>query len=61
MNGSNENVARPVSIVSVSYDTFFFVRLLVQKVRELIGPRSYELIVVDRESRGHARVAARAS
>jgi glycosyltransferase involved in cell wall biosynthesis len=34
----------------VSYDTFFFVRLLVEKVRELIGPRSYEVIVVDRGS-----------
>jgi glycosyltransferase involved in cell wall biosynthesis len=50
MTGSNENVARPVSIVTVSYDTFFFVRLLVEKVRELIGPRSYEVIVVDRGS-----------
>jgi len=46
---------RPVSIVTVSYDTFFFVRLLVEKVRELIGPRSYELIVVDRGSRDGTR------
>jgi len=44
-------MGRPVSIVTVSYDTFFFVRLLVEKVRELIGPRSYELIIVDRGSR----------
>jgi len=41
---------RPISIVTVSYDTFFFVRLLVEKAREFIGPRSYELIVVDRGS-----------
>jgi hypothetical protein len=46
---------RSVSIVTVSYDTFFFVRLLVEKVRELIGSRSYELIVVDRGSRDGTR------
>jgi glycosyltransferase involved in cell wall biosynthesis len=39
----------------VSYDTFFFVRLLVEKVREQIGSRSYELIVVDRGSRDGTR------
>src|SRR5438045_9244123 len=55
MTRSNENVARPVSIVTVSYDTFFFVRLLVEKVRALIGPRSYEVIVVDRGSRDGTR------
>ena len=42
---------RAVSIVTVSYDTLFFVRLLVEKVREFIGPRTYEIIVVDRGSR----------
>lgn len=41
----------PVSIVTVTYDTYFFVRLLVEKVREFIGPRHYEIIVVDRGSR----------
>jgi len=46
---------RPVSIVTVSYDTFFFVRLLVEKVRELIVSRPYELIVVDRGSRDGTR------
>ena len=46
---------RPVSIVTVSYDTLFFVRLLVEKVRETIGPRPYELIVVDRGSRDGTR------
>lgn len=40
----------PVSVVTVTYDTFFFVRLLVQKVREFIGPRAYEIIVADRGS-----------
>jgi glycosyltransferase involved in cell wall biosynthesis len=41
--------------VTVSYDSFFFIRLLVEKVRELIGPRSYELIVVERGSRDGTR------
>ena len=45
------NVLRPVSIVTVTYDTFFFLRLLVEKVREFIGARAYEIIVVDRGSR----------
>lgn len=42
---------RPVSIITVSYDTYFFVRLLVEKVREEIGGRAYEIVVVDRGSR----------
>lgn len=42
---------RPVSIVTVTHDTFFFIRLLVEKVREFIGSRDYEIIVVDRGSR----------
>jgi len=37
--------------VTVSYDTLFFVRLLVAKVREMIGLRPYEIVVVDRGSR----------
>ena len=40
----------PVSIVTVTHDTLFFVRLLVEKVREFIGERAYEIIVVDRGS-----------
>ena len=44
-----------VSIVTVSYDTLFFIRLLVEKVRELVGCRSYEIIVVDRQSRDGTR------
>ena len=43
--------SRPITVVTVSYDTFFFVRLLVEKVREMIGPRTYEIVVVDRGSR----------
>jgi len=43
-------VQRPVSIVTVTFDTFFFIRLLVEKVREFIGAREYEIIVVDRGS-----------
>jgi hypothetical protein len=46
---------RPISIVTVTYDTFFFVRLLVEKVREFVGGRSYEIIVVDRGSRDGSR------
>ena len=42
---------RPVSIVTVTYDTYFFIRLLVEKVRDFIGDREYEIIVVDRGSR----------
>ena len=45
----------PVTIVTVSYDTLFFVRLLVEKVREFVGDRDYELIVVDRGSRDGTR------
>lgn len=41
---------RPVSVVTVTFDTYFFTRLLVEKVREFIGPRAYEIIVVDRGS-----------
>jgi glycosyltransferase involved in cell wall biosynthesis len=48
-------MGRPVSIVTVSYDTFFFVRLLVEKIREFIGARSYEVIVADRGSRDGTR------
>ena len=40
----------PVTIVTVSLNSYFFVRLLVEKVREFVGPRDYEIIVVDRGS-----------
>jgi glycosyltransferase involved in cell wall biosynthesis len=43
-------VQRPVSIVTVTFDTVFFARLLVEKVREFIGERAYEIIAVDRGS-----------
>ena len=46
---------RPVSIVTVTFDTYFFVRLLVEKVREFVGERAYEIIVVDRGSRDGTR------
>ncbi|HEV3409476.1 MAG TPA: glycosyltransferase [Chthoniobacterales bacterium] len=42
---------RPISIVTVTHDTQFFVRLLVDKVREFIGNRAYEIVVVDRGSK----------
>lgn len=50
----------PVTIVTVNYDTYFFVRLLVEKVRETIGARDYEIIVVDRGSRDGSREWLRA-
>src|SRR4051812_24807929 len=40
----------PVSIVTVSYDTLFFIRLLVERVRQFVGDRNYEVVVVDRGS-----------
>ena len=46
---------RPVSIVTVAYDGLFFVRLLVEKVREFIGEREYEIVVADRGSRDGSR------
>jgi glycosyltransferase involved in cell wall biosynthesis len=53
-------VHRPVSVLTVSFDTAFFVRLLVEKVREFIGGREYEVIVVDRGSRDGTREWLRA-
>jgi hypothetical protein len=41
---------RPVTVVTVTFDTLFFIRLLVEKVREFIGPRTYEIMVADRGS-----------
>ena len=51
---------RPVSIVTVTYDNFFYIRLLVEKVRDFIGPRDYEIVVVDRGSRDGSREWLRA-
>lgn len=45
----------PVSIVTVTRDGLFFSRLLVDRVRALIGPRPYEIIVVDRGSKDATR------
>jgi hypothetical protein len=41
----------PVTIVTVTRDSFFYTRLQVEKIREHIGARDYEIIVVDRGSR----------
>jgi len=49
-----------VSIVTVANDGYFFVRLLVEKVRDLVGPREYEIVVVDRGSRDGTRTWLRA-
>ena len=46
---------RPVSIVTVTYDSYFFVRLLVERVRTMVGSREYEIVVVDRGSRDGTR------
>jgi glycosyltransferase involved in cell wall biosynthesis len=48
-------MGRPVSIVAVNFDSFFYIRLLVEKVREFIGDRAYEIVVVDRGSRDGSR------
>ena len=40
-----------VSIVTVNFDSYFFIRLLVEKLRQFIVGRDYEIIVVDRGSR----------
>ncbi len=45
----------PVSIVTVTYDSFFYIRLLVEKVRAFVGSREYEIVVVDRGSRDGSR------
>lgn len=45
----------PVSIVTVTRDGYFFVRLLVERVRAHIGGREYEIIAVDRGSRDGTR------
>lgn len=42
---------RPVSVITVTAGGYFFVRLLVEKVREFIGEREYEIIAVDRGSK----------
>lgn len=51
---------RRISIVTVMFDTLFFIRLLVGKVREFIGARDYEIIVVDRARRDKLGAAGRA-
>lgn len=42
---------RPVSVITVTNGGYFFVRLLVEKVREFIGDRQYEILAVDKGSR----------
>ena len=41
---------RPVSVITVTNGGYFFVRLLVEQVRKLVGDRKYEIIAVDRGS-----------
>ena len=45
-----ESALPAISIVTVVRDGYFFARMLVEKVREFIGSRRYEIIVVDRGS-----------
>jgi len=42
---------RPVSVITVTNGGYFFVRLLVEKVREFTRDRKYEIIAVDRGSK----------
>jgi hypothetical protein len=44
-----------VSFVTVAADGYMFVRLLVEKLREFVGDRQYEIVVVDRGSRDGTR------
>ena len=60
MSGTGEAGLPPVSIVTVVDGGCMFVRLLVEKVREFIGPRAYEIIAVDRLSRDGTRAWLRA-
>ncbi len=46
---------RPVTILTVTFDDYFFSRLLVERVRAMVGQRPYEIIVVDRGSRDGTR------
>ncbi len=50
----------PVSIVTVATDGLFFLRLLVEQVRVHVGPRPYEIIVVDGGSGAGTRAWLRA-
>ncbi len=49
-----------MSFVTVAADGLFWVRLLVERIRRLAGPRDYEIIVVDRLSRDGTRAWLRA-
>ena len=51
---------RPVSIVTVTRDGLFFTRLLVERVRQTVTDRDYEIIVVDQGSRDTTRAWVRA-
>jgi glycosyl transferase family 2 len=44
-----------VSIVTVNFDSYFFIRLLVEKLRQFTVGRDYEIVVVDRGSRDGSR------
>ena len=37
-------MSRSISIVTVNFDSLFYVRLLVEKVREFVGSRPRELL-----------------
>ncbi len=50
----------PVSFVTVAADGYLFVRLLVERVRALVGSRDYEIVVGDRGSRDGTRAWLRA-
>jgi hypothetical protein len=49
-----------VSFVTVTHDAYLFARLLIEKIREFVGDRDYEVVVVDRGSRRKLRAWLRA-
>ncbi|GAC1344280.1 MAG: hypothetical protein NVSMB18_21630 [Acetobacteraceae bacterium] len=49
-----------VSFVTVAADGLFWMRLLVERIRLLVGPRDYEILVVDRLSQDGTRAWLRA-
>lgn len=52
---SPERALPAVSFVTVAADGYLFVRLLIERLRALVGDRDYEIIVVDRGSRDGTR------
>ncbi|MBV9755963.1 MAG: glycosyltransferase [Alphaproteobacteria bacterium] len=56
----SEQRSPPVSFVTVTHDAYLFARLLIEKIREFVGNRDYEIVVVDRGSGRQLRAWLRA-